>query len=86
MTVVDALDAATVRRWAGLAAAGLERAQDEINGLNVFPIPDRDTGTNMALTARSAQRAAAAETPTRSVPFSPRWPPEPCRALAATRE
>ena len=62
MTVVDALDAATVRRWAGFAAAGLERAQDEINGLNVFPIPDRDTGTNMALTARSAQRAAAAET------------------------
>jgi DAK2 domain fusion protein YloV len=62
VTAVDALDAATVRRWAGLAAAELERVQDEINGLNVFPIPDRDTGTNMALTARSAQRAAAAET------------------------
>ncbi len=58
---LDALDATTVRRWAGLAAAGLERAQDEINGLNVFPIPDCDTGTNMALTARSGQRAAAAE-------------------------
>ena len=36
------------------AATGcLERCRDAINALNVFPVPDGDTGTNMLLTMRS---------------------------------
>ena len=32
------------------AAKALEARKDEINRLNVFPVPDGDTGTNMSLT------------------------------------
>jgi DAK2 domain fusion protein YloV len=38
--------------WAGLS--WLERHYEEVNALNVFPVPDGDTGTNMMLTMRSA--------------------------------
>ncbi|GAB4201133.1 MAG: DAK2 domain-containing protein [Roseiflexaceae bacterium] len=41
------------------AAAWLERHTDEINALNVFPVPDGDTGTNMSLTLNSALEAVA---------------------------
>lgn len=34
----------------------LERHREEVNALNVFPVPDGDTGTNMLLTMRSAYR------------------------------
>ncbi|MEW5986274.1 MAG: DAK2 domain-containing protein, partial [Chloroflexota bacterium] len=40
-----------------LAKAGLvwlERNYQHVNALNVFPVPDGDTGTNMLLTMRSA--------------------------------
>lgn len=37
----------------------LERNREYINSLNVFPVPDGDTGTNMALTLRAALRQAA---------------------------
>ncbi len=36
------------------ATSCLERYRDAINALNVFPVPDGDTGTNMLLTMRSA--------------------------------
>jgi hypothetical protein len=32
------------------AAAALKERSDEVNKLNVFPVPDGDTGTNMSLT------------------------------------
>ena len=32
----------------------LEQNRDHVNALNVFPVPDGDTGTNMLLTMRSA--------------------------------
>lgn len=42
-------------RKAFVAATGcLERYRDAINALNVFPVPDGDTGTNMLLTMRSS--------------------------------
>jgi DAK2 domain fusion protein YloV len=34
--------------------ANVEAHVDEINGLNVYPVPDGDTGTNMAATVRAA--------------------------------
>lgn len=38
----------------------LERNHAAVNALNVFPVPDGDTGTNMFLTMRAAYEAAAA--------------------------
>ena len=35
------------------ATSLLESKMDEINALNVFPVPDGDTGTNMFLTMKS---------------------------------
>ena len=35
-------------------AANLEANKEWINELNVFPVPDGDTGTNMTLTIKSA--------------------------------
>ena len=42
------------------AVANLERHVDEINALNVFPVPDGDTGTNMLATVRAALDEAEA--------------------------
>lgn len=41
------------------AAERLEGAVDEVNALNVYPVPDGDTGTNMLHTMRSALTHAA---------------------------
>src|SRR5215472_3347001 len=41
------------------AAAWLEHHREAINKLNVFPVPDGDTGTNMAATMRAATTAVA---------------------------
>ncbi len=48
------LDATTLRHWAHLAVGGLIAHTDEINRLNVFPVADADTGTNMLFTMRAA--------------------------------
>jgi len=42
------------------AVANLEAYTDEINGLNVFPVPDGDTGTNMVATVKAALEEADA--------------------------
>src|SRR6187402_1945528 len=48
---------------AGFAAAAswLELKSASVNALNVFPVPDGDTGTNMSMTMRAAVEAAAVE-------------------------
>jgi uncharacterized protein len=43
-----------VRGWAFLALSALGDARAEIDALNVFPVPDGDTGTNLYLTMESA--------------------------------
>lgn len=48
------LTAKHIATWAELAASGLRRHRDEINQLNVFPIPDSDTGSNMTSTMEAA--------------------------------
>jgi hypothetical protein len=55
----DALDGRTFSGLLGAATAWLERNAAAINALNVFPVPDGDTGTNMLLTMRAAVEAAA---------------------------
>jgi uncharacterized protein len=52
------LDGAALRDWAHTAVGDLITRTDEINRLNVFPVADADTGTNMMFTMRSALVAA----------------------------
>jgi uncharacterized protein len=40
-------------RLVGGAVAALERSRERIDDLNVYPVPDGDTGTNLALTVRA---------------------------------
>src|SRR5919197_2532768 len=42
----------TVRALVDAAAAALEGSRQRIDDLNVYPVPDGDTGTNMLLTVR----------------------------------
>jgi uncharacterized protein len=48
------LDGGALREWAHTAVGDLIMCTDEINRLNVFPVADADTGTNMLFTMRSA--------------------------------
>lgn len=43
-----------LRKMARAGLVWLEQNRDHVNSLNVFPVPDGDTGTNMLLTMRSA--------------------------------
>ncbi|MBA5243596.1 DAK2 domain-containing protein [Corynebacterium haemomassiliense] len=45
--------------WSRRALSELERKRAEINELNVFPVPDGDTGSNMAHTMAAAVEAAS---------------------------
>src|SRR6266852_5225675 len=51
-------DGTTLLRVLEAAADRLERAVDEVNALNVYPVPDGDTGTNMVHTVHSALMGA----------------------------
>jgi len=57
----ELLDAAAVRRWCIAAVSGLTAARQEIDDLNVYPVPDGDTGTNLVHTMRAAAAAVDAE-------------------------
>ena len=56
------LDASALRDWAHVAVGDLIAHTDEINRINVFPVADADTGTNMLFTMRSAWAQADAQT------------------------
>lgn len=45
---------ADVRRWAALTRAAFSARRTEIDALNVYPVPDGDTGTNLYLTLDAA--------------------------------
>jgi DAK2 domain fusion protein YloV len=53
-TPVTTCDAQLLRQLVEAGTSWLERHTAAINSLNVFPVPDGDTGTNMVLTMRSA--------------------------------
>ena len=61
-------------RVVGAARAALEARAGEVDDLNVFPVADGDTGTNMLITAVAVEEAAAATT---GLPW-----PDRCAALA----
>ena len=52
--------AKTIRTCFPIAAAAVADRAEEINKLNVFPVPDGDTGTNMSLTLASVVKELAA--------------------------
>lgn len=54
------LDASALRDWAYTSVGDLIAHTDEINRLNVFPVADADTGTNMLFTMRAAWAQADA--------------------------
>ncbi|MCK7627067.1 DAK2 domain-containing protein [Streptomyces sp. RS10V-4] len=54
------LDATAVRTWCGLALEALGRERERIDAINVYPVADGDTGTNLYLTWESAARAVEA--------------------------
>ena len=56
------LEGGDLRKAFQAAARCLERHRDAINALNVFPVPDGDTGTNMLLTMRSVNEECSEAT------------------------
>ena len=56
----DALDAVAVRTWCSLALEALGRERTAIDAINVYPVADGDTGTNLYLTVESASAAVEA--------------------------
>ncbi|HEY0450421.1 DAK2 domain-containing protein [Actinophytocola sp.] len=52
--MLRALDAAHVRRWAVACVQSLDAHRESIDRINVFPVPDSDTGTNLLHTMRAA--------------------------------
>lgn len=54
------VDAVAVRAWCRLALDALGGAREEIDAINVYPVADGDTGTNLYLTVESASRAVDA--------------------------
>jgi uncharacterized protein len=57
--VLEALDAAAIRGWSAAAVDALAAHQQEIDDLNVYPVPDGDTGTNLVLTMSAARDTLA---------------------------
>ena len=64
MAVIKTLDAVTLREMVVAGAALLEKNREAVNALNVFPVPDGDTGTNMSMTMMSAVREMNGREPT----------------------
>ena len=62
---ISVIDARQMQKAFLAGAKGLEAKKEWINELNVFPVPDGDTGTNMTMTIMAAAREVAAiEEPT----------------------
>lgn len=72
-----ALDAQAVRNWCRLSLAALGQAREEIDAINVYPVADGDTGTNLYLTVESATQQVEAL-------FAAR-PARPAQPAAATQ-
>lgn len=50
----DTVDGRALRRWVEFGVEALEQRRAEINSLNVFPVPDGDTGNNLLITLQAA--------------------------------
>ena len=66
--MVEVLDDVAVGRWYRTAVGALSASRGRLDDLNVFPVPDGDTGTNLLLTAQAAVAALDAEGPRTTEP------------------
>ena len=62
MVIIKTIDAKVLSRMFLAGAKNLEAKKEWINELNVFPVPDGDTGTNMTMTIMSAAAEVSALT------------------------
>ena len=62
MLNIKTIDASVLSRMFLAGAKNLEAKKEWINELNVFPVPDGDTGTNMTMTIMSAAAEVSALT------------------------
>ncbi len=53
----DDLQIALLQQWCDLGLDALGAAREEIDALNVYPVPDGDTGTNLYLTFEAARQS-----------------------------
>jgi DAK2 domain fusion protein YloV len=58
MSQINSVAGQELREMFSAATSWLEKSSEEIDALNVFPVPDGDTGTNMLLTMRSTMEEA----------------------------
>lgn len=58
--IIKTMDASFVRKCFLAGANAIDAKKEVINDLNVFPVPDGDTGTNMTLTIMSAAKEVSA--------------------------
>lgn len=58
--IITSIDAKTLSKMFLAGAQNLEAKKEWINELNVFPVPDGDTGTNMTLTIMAAAKEVTA--------------------------
>jgi dihydroxyacetone kinase-like predicted kinase len=58
-----AANAQAMKRWLGKAETALGNHSDRLNAINIFPVADGDTGTNLYLTVRAAAQALAQPQP-----------------------
>jgi dihydroxyacetone kinase-like predicted kinase len=56
----DEIDGALLKKMILAGAESVEREKEGIDSLNVFPVPDRDTGANMFMMLASAVREISA--------------------------
>lgn len=61
--MLRALDVAAARRWADRSVAALSDDREAIDRINVYPVADCDTGTNLLRTMRSAVDVVEATAP-----------------------
>ncbi|MDE6280685.1 MAG: DAK2 domain-containing protein, partial [Oscillospiraceae bacterium] len=64
--MIDIIDGALFQRMVIHGSASINTQKQAINDLNVFPVPDGDTGTNMSLTIGTAA-AEAKKKPAQSI-------------------
>ncbi|MFQ9444887.1 MAG: hypothetical protein ACLR01_09085 [Vescimonas sp.] len=75
--MTEKISGGAFEQMVAFGAACITREKQAINDLNVFPVPDGDTGTNMSLTIQTAAAELKSASPPRWA-RPPRSPPAPC--------
>jgi dihydroxyacetone kinase-like predicted kinase len=79
------LDGPRLARTMFAASEWVAAGREEINRINVFPVPDGDTGTNLSLTLRAVADALQRSATRRFRRPPGPWPAPPSSAPGATR-